>query len=382
VILKILLRILFVVFSTWFALKALQVAYEDQLEFNEAILYSAVTAMVAFLVVFFESRFQRNIIREIVAIAFGLAAGLLVAALLVLIMIAFFLPSASYDKNRTPTVVPESSVQAGEKNNVVIVDTGPRELSRAFTIAFWRVQPWIPLILIACCYISITIVLQTKSDFRFLLPYIDFSQRGTQEGGILLDTSAIIDGRIADIVDTRIIAVPLVITDYVIRELQTLADSADKTKRLRGRRGLDVVSRLQKNESIRLVVRETEVPAHASVDDELVRTAKEIHGRVMTTDFNLNKVGQIEGVTIVNLNDLANAVKPVVIPGEGMRIKIIKRGQEAGQGVGYLDDGTMVVVEEAADKIEQAIAITITGSIQTSAGRMIFGKPQAEDNAR
>ncbi len=350
-----LLRILFVVFVPSVAIKALTMVYgEDKLSPSEVYAYIAVSTVFAIAVVIYEWRFQKEIVRDLVAIVFGTATGLMVSVLIVMIAVAFFLPSS------------------------VTLSGSPLPLSEAFTQAFWRVQPWIPLILLACCYIAITVVLQTKGDFRFLVPYIDFSQRSTQEGGLLLDTSAIIDGRIVSICKTRIISVPLVIPDYVIRELQTLSDSTNKVKRMRGRRGLDIVADLQKSDSLRVVIRETEVPPGRPVDEELVATAKEINARIVTTDFNLNKVSRIEGVVVVNINDLANAMKPTVMPGEQLQLKIIKPGQEAGQGVGYLEDGTMVVVEEAKKHIGQTIIIDITGQIQTSAGRMIFGKPAEE----
>jgi len=264
--LKVLLRILFVVFVPAVAINALSIVYGDKLNPDEAYMYTAVAGVFALAVVIYEWRFQQEIVRDLVAIVFGTAVGLLVSLLIVLIVLAFFLPSS------------------------VTLEGLPLPLGEAFTQAFWRVQPWIPLILLACCYISITVVLQTKGDFRFLVPYIDFSQRGTQEGGILLDTSAIIDGRIVDICETRIIAMPLIIPDYVIHELQTLADSPNRMKRTRGRRGLDIVARLQKSEAARLVIRETEAPGTMPVDQLLVATAKEINGRIVTTDFNLNKV--------------------------------------------------------------------------------------------
>lgn len=349
-ILKVLLRILFVVFSAWFAVTALQVGGgADANDFNVTLLYTAVATVFSLGVVFYEWRFQRGVVRELVAIVFGMATGLAVSALLILMMIAFFMPSASQAES---------------------------DIGTALTAAFWMVKPWIPLVLLACCYIAITVVIETKDDFRFLVPYIDFSQRGTQEGGLVLDTSAIIDGRFADMINTHVISVPVVIPDFVIRELQTIADSSDKMKRLRGRRGLDIVSQLQKTEAARVVIRESAVPATGPVDDELVRLTKEINGRIVTTDFNLNKVSQIEGLHVININDIANTMRPSVLPGDTLKLKIIRPGQESGQGVGYLEDGTMVVVEHARESIGEEIETEITGSIQTSAGRMIFAKPR------
>ncbi len=344
-ILKTLLRLLFVAIVSAFAVNAYAVITPNE-EWNQTIagIYAAIAAVVAVALVLFEWRFQRQIVRELVAVAFGLATGLIVTLLIMLIAICFFLPSASGD------------------------------VFTAFSYAFSRVQPVIPLLLCGCCYIGVTVVLGTRDDFRFLLPYIDFSQRGTQEGGFILDTSAIIDGRIADVCTTSIIGAPLIIPDFVIRELQTIADSSDRLKRLRGRRGLDIVGRLRKMDNIRVSVRQTDAPLNSPVDLELVRCAKELNGRIVTTDFNLNKVSQIEGLSVINVNDLANALKPAVLPGERLTLKIIRAGQEPGQGVGYLEDGTMVVVDDARPLIGQTVTASITGSIQTSAGRMIFGR--------
>lgn len=351
-ILKVLVRVLFVVFLTAVFLNVLQVTSGSQLGPAEAYAYTALAAIIGTALVLFEWHYQHIVAREIVAVVFGMAAGLSVSVLVVIIALAMFMGAET-------TLSP-----AGEINN----------LGHSFANAFMTVRPYIPLIVMTACYTAITIVLKTRNDFRFLVPYIDFSQHGTQEGGIILDTSAIIDGRITEVLETRLVSVPVIIPDFVVRELQTIADSADSQKRLRGRRGLDMVAHLQKLDCAQIVIRETSTGTRALVDDELVRLAKELNARIVTTDFNLNKVSQIEGVIVINVNDLANAVKPKVIPGEGLKIKIIRAGQEEHQGVGYLDDGTMVVIEHAKEHIGETREIAITSSIQTSAGRMIFGK--------
>jgi len=194
---------------------------------------------------------------------------------------------------------------------------------------------------------------------------------------MVLDTSVIVDGRIADIADTRIIESELVVPRFVLQELQTIADSSDKLKRIRGRRGLDMLNKLQSNENIGIRILDT-VPErsaeNAGVDEMLVDLALQLGGKVVTNDYNLNKIAQLRGVAVININDLSNAMKPVVLPGESLEVKVIKRGEEVGQGVGYLDDGTMVVAEGARDRIGEVVHLTVTSVLQTSAGRMIFGR--------
>jgi uncharacterized protein YacL len=227
------------------------------------------------------------------------------------------------------------------------------------------------------CYLSISFVLQTKDDFRLVIPYVQFSKETRGSRPMLLDTSVIIDGRIADICETKILESTLLVPKFVLQELQSIADSTDRLKRNRGRRGLDVLNRLQLNDKIDIQISDQSPPRgseHEPVDSQLVQLARALNGRVITNDYNLNKVAQIHGVDVVNINDLANALKPVVLPGEGMSVKIIKPGEEAGQGVGYLEDGTMVVVEQARDKIGETLNIAVTSVLQTSAGRMIFGR--------
>lgn len=234
---------------------------------------------------------------------------------------------------------------------------------------------------VICCYLAMSFILQTKDDIRFVIPYVEFSRQSRGSRPLILDTSVIIDGRIADICETRIIDSPLFIPRFVLQELQAIADSADKLKRNRGRRGLDMLNKLQTNDKIEIRIADTRLPSvdeAGDVDQKLVALAKKIDGRVVTNDYNLNKIAQIRGVDVININDLANAMKPVVMPGETMHVRIIKPGEEPGQGVGYLEDGTMIVVENSRDKINDEVALTVTSVLQTSAGRMIFGRPEGE----
>jgi uncharacterized protein YacL len=231
-------------------------------------------------------------------------------------------------------------------------------------------------------YLCVSFILQTKDDFRFVIPYVEFSKQTKGARPILLDTSVIIDGRIADIAETRILESEILVPRFILSELQAISDSEDKLKRNRGRRGLDILNKLRTNPKVAIRLPDAqvaEVEAAPDVDAKLVALAKHLDGRIVTNDYNLNKVAQLRGVDVININDLANALKPVVLPGEGMTIKIIKPGEESGQGVGYLEDGTMVVAEGGREHIGQEITISVTSVLQTSAGRMIFGRFEGAD---
>ena len=190
----------------------------------------------------------------------------------------------------------------------------------------------------------------------------------------ILDTSAIIDGRIADMAETGFLEGALVVPEFVLRELQMVADSQDPSKRQRGRRGLDVLQRMQGNSLLTVQIIENDYPKIREVDLKLIELAKDMEGKIVTNDFNLNKVAHLHNVAVLNINDLANSLKPVVLPGEKMSIVVLKEGKEYNQGVGYLDDGTMVVVDHARRMIGRAVEITVTSVLQTASGKMIFGK--------
>ncbi len=199
---------------------------------------------------------------------------------------------------------------------------------------------------------------------------------------VLLDTSVIIDGRILDIAKTGFVDPPLVILSSVLRELQMVADSADATRRRRGRRGLDVLTEMQKDKSIKLQVTEDDAPVGTEIDAHLVRTAKRKGWAIMTNDFNLNRIARLEGIPVLNLNELAQAMRPVAIPGEEIVVTVAREGKEQGQGVGSLDDGTMVVIQNGRRFINQTITAVVTSVIQTSAGRMIFAEPAGIEGRR
>jgi uncharacterized protein YacL len=234
------------------------------------------------------------------------------------------------------------------------------------------------LIMLICSYAAISLLLQTKDEFRFLIPYVEFSKQVKGGRALVLDTSVIIDGRIADVCDTRMIDTRLVVPKFVLNELQAIADSGDKMKRNRGRRGLDILKRLQNNTKIELVVQdsvgEIKPGEKVKVDERLVLFTKAIGGRVVTNDFNLNKIAQLQGVDVINLNEVANSLKTVALPGEYLQLRIVKAGDQPGQGVGYLDDGTMVVIEQGRGQIGNEVSIVVTSVLQTPAGRMIFGR--------
>ena len=225
--------------------------------------------------------------------------------------------------------------------------TCPRSAERRATSALQLVVRL--LITVVCCYVCISTLLQTKDEFRFIIPYVEFSKQIKGGRPLVLDTSVIIDGRIADICDTRFIDTKLIVPRFVLQELQSVADSSDKLKRNRGRRGLDMLKRMQNNTKVELQIHEANLPELRDVhkvDERLVVLAKALGARVVTNDFNLNKIAQLQGVEVINLNELANALKSVALPGEAMMVRLVKPGDQIGQGVGYLEDGTMVVVEQ------------------------------------
>ncbi|NOY43374.1 MAG: PIN domain-containing protein [Planctomycetes bacterium] len=234
-----------------------------------------------------------------------------------------------------------------------------------------------PLILgMILCYTCISILMQTKDDFRFIIPYVEFAKEIKGLKPYVLDTSVVIDGRIADVVETRVIDNQLIMPQFVVAELQAIADSSDRLRRGRGRRGLDILNRLRSDPKVDFQIFERDLPQFAGqpVDQKLVLLAKHLEGKVVTNDYNLNKVAKLHEVEVINLNDLSNSLKPVFLPGETLEVRIIKIGEEAGQGVGYLEDGTMVVIEGGRDYVNQNIVADVTSVLQTSAGRMVFGK--------
>jgi uncharacterized protein YacL len=239
-------------------------------------------------------------------------------------------------------------------------------------------------VILSCVFGYIGLVLGGKKVEEFKWPGWGFFAKGShkKDGGKLLDTSVIIDGRVADICETDFLEGPLVIPQFVLQELQHIADSADNLKRARGRRGLDILNRMQKGDTVEVKVVDEDYPDIKEVDAKLIALAREMNAKIITNDFNLNKVAQLQGVPVLNINQLANALKPMVLPGEVLHLQIMREGKEQGQGVAYLDDGTMVVVENASRHLGQEVEASVTSILQTTAGRMIFTTLKEEQRQR
>jgi uncharacterized protein YacL len=224
------------------------------------------------------------------------------------------------------------------------------------------------------CYLGMIIGMRGKDEFNVIIPYIRLRRQDQIDEMTVLDTSVIIDGRIQDIFKTKFVQGKLIIPKFVLKELQQIADSTDSTKRQRGRRGLEILHALQKEMGQDIMLHEEDFSETQEVDAKLVKLAKLLEAKVLTVDFNLNRVATLQGVKVLNINELANALKPVVFPGEEMRVKLLKEGKEHNQAIGYLDDGTMIVVEDSRRLIGQEVKVVVTSVLQTQAGRMIFAK--------
>jgi len=229
-----------------------------------------------------------------------------------------------------------------------------------------------------CGYIGLRIGFK-KGEEIHLHGWKLFSKNAPQSGDAkILDTSVIIDGRIADITETGFIEGSLIIPQFVLNELQHIADSSDSIKRTRGKRGLEVLHHIQKQANVDVQIVDKDYPAVKEVDSKLIELAKEVHGKIITNDANLNKVAELQGIVVLNINELANSIKPVVLPGEEINVKILKEGKEMGQGVAYLDDGTMIVVDNGRRQMGRTVDVIVTSVLQTPAGRMIFARLKEE----
>ncbi|MEM7621764.1 MAG: PIN/TRAM domain-containing protein [Planctomycetota bacterium] len=226
---------------------------------------------------------------------------------------------------------------------------------------------------ISFCYLGVSVVLQTQDDFRLVIPYVEFAKQIRGPRPLVVDTSALIDARITDVGETGLIQSPIIIPAFVINELQTLADSSDKLKRSKGRRGLDIVSRIQRSARLDVSVDETPVPGKA-VDQMLVELARRMPAVIVTADVALTRIAGFQNVSVINLNELANAMKPAFVSGERTRVRLIRPGEQEGQAVGYLDDGTMVIAENGSDHIGDEVDLEIRSTLQTQAGRLIFAR--------
>ena len=246
---------------------------------------------------------------------------------------------------------------------------------------FGKVLPFVGMILFG--YLGVLLFTTRHEDFTTFFRSIGskrktskFGQASDQERKILVDTSVIIDGRIADIAATGFLQGNLIVPRFVLNELQYVSDSADSLRRARGRRGIEVLSELQQNVDIPVTIVDVEVTDAKEVDDKLISLAKQMEAPILTNDYNLNRIAELQGIKVLNINDLANAVKVILLPGETFPIRVIQEGKEYNQGVGYLDDGTMVVIENGSKLLDKEVQVTVTKILQTSAGRMIFAKPE------
>jgi len=293
---------------------------------------AVVGALIGFAIVLFEWKLRRVSLKRLIGAAIGSVLGIFGAYLFALVL-----------RNSLPTGNTQSFLQI--------------------------------LVMLIMAYVGL-IVGAIKGDMLNLaaLGGIFGGEKQGKKSHKILDTSVIIDGRIADIAETGFLDGIIVTPQFVLRELQLVADSADSLKRNRGRRGLDILQRLQKVASLQIQIVEDDFPSVREVDLKLIELAKVYEGKIITNDFNLNKVAQLQGVEVLNINELANALKPIVLPGETMKVFILKEGKEYNQGVAYLDDGTMVVVDNARKMIGKTIDVSVTSVLQTTAGKMIFGK--------
>lgn len=230
------------------------------------------------------------------------------------------------------------------------------------------------VIVLVLGYYGMIFTMRGRDEFNLIIPYIKFERQNQRDDVLILDTSVIIDGRILDICQTKFLEGRLVIPGFVLKELQQVADSQDSLKRNRGRRGLDILNKLKKMDNIGVRIQEEDFAGITAVDEKLIKLAKLLGGKVLTNDFNLNKVAELQGVTILNINELAQALRPIMLPGETLEIRLVKEGKEANQCVAYLEDGTMVVVDNSRKFLGQQVSVTVTSVLQTAAGRMIFAK--------
>jgi uncharacterized protein YacL len=301
---------------------------------NRPLLSAGIAAVIAFAIIMFERRIQRASLKTLIGAAVGSILGIVGAYLI-------------------------GSLISSQHSDAV-----PAGMKTFLTLALTFLMAYIGLVVGAA-----------KGDYLDLSALGGiFSDKSARRDFKILDTSVIIDGRIADIAEAGFLSGTIVIPQFILRELQQVADSPDSNKRQRGRRGLDMLNRLQTNNTLDIQVVDTDFPAVREVDLKLLELSKQLDAVVVTNDFNLNKVAQLHGVSILNINELANALKPVVLPGELMRVFILKEGKEYNQGVAYLDDGTMVVVDNARKMIGKNADISVTSVLQTTAGKMIFGR--------
>ena len=312
----------------------IQTAHIDGSLLERRIISAVLGALVAIFIIAFEMRARRGSLKTLIGAAIGSILGI-IGAFLIGVLI---------------------SIQK--------VEAVPAEIQTFLTISLAFFMGYIGLMVGAA-----------KGEYLDLSALGGiFSDKNVKRDYKVLDTSVIIDGRIADVAETGFLSGSLIIPNFILTELQQVADSADSSKRQRGRRGLDMLQRLRNNGKLDIQIVETDFPAVKEVDLKLIELGRQLEAVIVTNDFNLNKVAQLRGVAVLNINELANALKPVVLPGEAMRVFVLKEGKEYNQGVAYLDDGTMVVVDNARRLIGKTADISVTSVLQTTAGKMIFGR--------
>lgn len=327
------IRILFIIGCTLVGYLYQIPALSQVLPANAVPLVSALIGfLVGVLVLSLDVFFKQYTVRNILSVIIGFALGLAVHKLFMM---------------------------------VVAYATLPEETINQFAVAS----------AVIFSYLGVITILRGQDEFTMMIPFVTLDTKGSTEELILLDTSVIIDGRILDISKTNFLGGKFILPRFVLKELQLIADSSDPLKRNRGRRGLDVLNKIKEIPNINVKINEMDFPEFNTVDAKLVKMGQVMGAKVFTNDYNLNKVAELQGVTVLNINELANALKPIVMPGEIMQVKIIKEGKEHDQGVAYLDDGTMVVVDNSRRRLGQTFNVSITSVLQTQAGRMIFAKP-------
>lgn len=302
---------------------------------NEPVFFTAIGAAIGIVIVLFELFARRVSLKGLSSAVFGVLLGLLLA----------WIFSETLNQFSLPQDFPSQVV-----NNIKLF----------VTFIF--------------VYLGLTLGIKGKDDFHLVIPYVKFKRQELKEESIVIDTSVIIDGRILDIVKTGFVEAKFLVPRFVLNELHALSDSTDHMKRQKGKRGIEILHSLKKEPHIEVVISDQVVEGVKSVDEKIVRLGQEQDAKVMTTDYNLNRIAQLQGVSVLNINDLANALKPTFIAGQRFQLKLIKEGKEHNQAIGYLEDGTMVVVEGARRLIGKTVSIEVTSVLQSSSGRIVFTK--------
>jgi uncharacterized protein YacL len=309
------------------------------------------------------------------AYSIGLGLGRPFIVLLIGIVVSFLVIAAEWFVSRGPIAL-ISSIVFGTLIGMLFATLTVSVVGLALdtqTMAAIR-DEMTGVLIVIYSYLGIAFIYQSRDKFNLIVPYIEFRREEKGARPIVVDTSVIIDGRLGDILHTGILDGPLVIPQLVLGELHQIADSDDKLRRERGRLGLEALNKIRADPSADIRIQELAADHNRPVDEQLVRIAKMVNGRLMTNDFNLNRLAGVEGVDVINLNELANALKPIALPDEQITVKLIKRGEQPGQAVGYLHDGTMVIVEDAVHMIGQETSVVVRNTITRDTGRMIFAR--------